>query len=147
WCLDLLRALRDPRQHGLVADLLAGSPSPGHDEDVERRTGLECRIGKDAQAAGRHHRFGALGDQKDLERRGLLSAPLFVEAGIMAPPAGSRFLPGPARWLYASSAWALIAIVPSGVTAHSSQPRPSAVGRPRSSNGALSNSGARACIV
>src|SRR5207249_8771235 len=30
----------------------------------------------------------------------------------------------------ANSAWALIAIVPSGVTAHSSQPRPSAVGRP-----------------
>jgi len=48
---------------------------------------------------------------------------------------------------YASSIWALIATVPSGVTAQSSQPRPSAVGRPRSSKGAVSKSGARACVV
>jgi len=46
---------------------------------------------------------------------------------------------------YASSSSALIAIVPSGVTAHSSQPF--GVGRPRSSNGAVSKSGARACVV
>jgi alkanesulfonate monooxygenase SsuD/methylene tetrahydromethanopterin reductase-like flavin-dependent oxidoreductase (luciferase family) len=45
----------------------------------------------------------------------------------------------------ASSTSALIAIVPSGVTAQSSQPF--AVGRPRSSNGAVSNSGARAWVV
>jgi len=48
---------------------------------------------------------------------------------------------------YASSICALIATVPSGVTAQSSAPRPSAVGRPRSSKGAVSKSGARACVV
>jgi hypothetical protein len=47
---------------------------------------------------------------------------------------------------YASSTSALIATVPSGVTAHSSQ-RPLPAGRPRSSNGALSKSGARAWVV
>ena len=49
--------------------------------------------------------------------------------------------------VYASSSCALIATVLSGVTAQSSAPRPSAVGRPRSSNGAVSKSGARACVV
>ena len=79
-CLDLLRALRDPRQHALVADLLARSPSPRHDEDVERRTGLERRVGNNAQAPGCHHGLHTLGDQQDLEGRGLLSAPILVEA-------------------------------------------------------------------
>src|SRR5689334_193800 len=46
---------------------------------------------------------------------------------------------------YASSTSHDIATVPSGVTAQHSAPR--AVGRPRSSNGAVSNSGARAWVA
>ena len=50
-----------------------------------------------------------------------------------------------ARKDYASSTSALIATVPSGVTAQSSQ-RPLPAGRPRSSNDAVSKSGARAWV-
>lgn len=63
--------------------------------------------------------------------------PSEVALGIPAQRAGA----------YANSAWALMATVPSGVTAHNSQPRPSAVGRPRSSKGAVSKSGARAWVL
>jgi len=40
-----------------------------------------------------------------------------------------------------------MAPVPSGVTAHSSQPFPSEVGRPHSSKAAVSKSGARAWVA
>src|SRR2546422_10414411 len=84
-------------------------------------------------------------------------APLGSQEGVHATSAGflSRLRidlgqadPGAAALFadYASPASAPIATVPSGVTAHSSQ-RPFPAGRPRSSNGALSNSGPRAWVV
>src|SRR5262249_46598718 len=69
----------DPRHHALVPDLLARSPSSRHDENVERRTGIERRIGDDAEASGGHDRVGILGKHEDLERRRLLAAPVFAE--------------------------------------------------------------------
>src|SRR5581483_8907895 len=48
---------------------------------------------------------------------------------------------------HAKVAVACAAIVPLGVTVHSSAPLPSAVGRPTTSNGAVSNKGARARTV
>src|SRR5262245_50227189 len=77
---DLLRALRDPRHEALIADLLAGSPSPRHDEDVEARTRLERRVRNDAQTPRGHNRRDALRHQEDLEGRGVLAAPCFIEA-------------------------------------------------------------------
>ena len=60
--------------------VITRAPSARDDEHVERRAGFERDVGKDAQPSGRHHRFGALGDQHDLERRGFLAAPRLVEA-------------------------------------------------------------------
>jgi hypothetical protein len=78
-CLNLLRALRDPHQHALVVDLLARSPSPRYDENVEGRTRLERRIGNNAKTAGGHDRADTLGKHEDLKGGGLLAASLFIE--------------------------------------------------------------------
>src|SRR5262249_45251560 len=79
-CLDFLGALRDPRHHALVADLRARSPSSRHDENVERRAGIERRVGNDAEPSGGHDRVGMLRKHEDLERRRLLTAAVLIEA-------------------------------------------------------------------
>src|SRR5438105_15589897 len=83
--------------------------------------------------------------------RDLAEHPL-IEHGVLARHAALELVATPDRHVHegvkvhhASSACALIATVPSGVTAHTSHPF--AVGRPRSSSGAPSKRGARAWVV
>src|SRR5262249_9805177 len=118
----------DPAQGGARPARLAKVTIDGGEAVAPRQRRQEPRS-HDLPPRGRHHAAGKRADARH------------------APLAAGRDVSEGRRRAQSRPISALIAMVPSGVIAHRSAPRPSPRGLPRSSNGAVSKSGARAWVV